>query len=186
MNILGLFAIIPLLVLPNQLTVGGESIRKGPQSEQYLLEVVQHLLGQHSKEELFKKTRHDIQALLKDLNELDDVEKKEEYRRQTKNAEESYKEESTMKDTTLSQKIKNVIHELDKKESKDVATSNKHLSGHLLLGKFTRNGDNYRSKSNAMLSDERYDASSAARESAKLLAKYFRQGDVPSIPKKRK
>lgn len=184
MIMLGLLAVISLLVLPNHLTSGsGSSNTKGPQSEQYLLEVVQHLLGQHSKEQLFQKTRHDIQALLKDLNELDDVEKKQEHR-ETENKK-SYREKSK-KDNSLwlTEKIGNIIHELDKKESD--TTTDKAQAGRILLGKFTKSGDNYRSKSDALLSDERSDVSSAARESAKLLAKYFRQGDTPSIPKSRK
>ena len=180
MNILALFTVISLVLLPNHLAISSESDgnTKGPQSEQYLLEVVQHLLGQHSKEQLFQKTRYDIQALLEDLNKLDNVEKKEEHS-ETKRNRESFKEEPTKKDNSLwsTQKIENLIHELDKKESGE--TKKEHQAGHILLEKFTKNGDNYRSKSKALTSYERSDVPSAARESAKLLAKYFRQGDTP-------
>ena len=184
MNRLFLLAVTLLLVLPNEFALA--QINTGQQSEQYLLEVVQHLLGRHSKEELFQKTKQDIQVLLQDLDELEQVEKPQLTKRV-----DNYKKPKKDDSVWLTKKIENIIHDFDRREeikgnrrSEDSSTKHQQKNGppvaSILLGKFSKIGGDNKSKNDFL--DE---ISPATAKSVELLEKYFRMGEETELPKRK-
>lgn len=166
---------IALVMSNNKNTVKSTEVGR---SEQYLLEVVKHLLGRHSKERLFEKTKHDIQALVKDLDEINKM------NHQTQSIDEKIESKETVKKSvsSLTDEITSILRDLgDVKDSSDnsIKKHNKKLQNSLndYEGQpFDYHNTNMNSgKSN--LKDDAALSSSDARKSAELLAKYFRFGD---------